>query len=342
MFRGVAKARTALARSLAALAFGAASFASVVCAAPTAAAQTPPPPTKDLAQLRQVFSDGRQLEDKGQWADALEKFREVAAAKMTPQVRFHIALCEENLGKLVAAKHDFELAAAEGTAAGTAAAEVPPAAKEHVDALIPRIARIQIEAKGKLSTSKILLDNAAIGERDLGVEIEVDPGTHVVEVRDASGKSTFRKEVATTAKATEKVSIVVTDTDEPPPPPPSDSSRVPAYVTGAVGVAALIGSGVFFGLRASNISSIKATCTNMVALTGCSPGDQSMATTGKVYTGLADALLVLGVAGVGTGVALFFVLGPKKQSPPTGTQPKSATSLWLAPSGPGLALGGTF
>ncbi len=121
-----------------------------------------------LAQLRQVFSDGRQLEDKGHWAEALEKFKEVAGAKMTPQVRFHIALCEENLGKLVSAIRGFDLAAAEATAAGSSAVEVPSAAKQHAEALRARIAKLQIDVSGKLTTSKILLDDTALGEKEDG------------------------------------------------------------------------------------------------------------------------------------------------------------------------------
>src|SRR5262249_5753978 len=109
------------------------------------------PKGDSLAQLRAVFSEGRALEDKGRWADALEKFKEVAAAKMTPQVRFHIALCEENLGKLVSAMRGFQLAASEGTAAGSSAVEVPPAANQHAEALRGRIPNLHTAATPNLT-----------------------------------------------------------------------------------------------------------------------------------------------------------------------------------------------
>jgi hypothetical protein len=310
---------------------------------PAAAADAP---KGSLAQLRQVFSEGRALEDKGEWAGALGKFKEVAAAKMTPQVRFHMALCEENLGKLVSAIRGFELAAAEGTAAGSAAVEVPPAAKQHVEALRARIAKLEVDVGGKLTTSKIQVDGTPLGDKEIGTEIDVDPGPHVIEVRDASGKSTFRKEVTLAEKGTEKLEVPVDDHDEAPPPPPGETpttgpSRTPAYVTGAIGLAALAGSGIFFALRASNIATVTSHCANPVTYMGCSSGDQSLISQGKAFTGAADAFLGIGLAGVGTGAILFFVLAPKKQ-PTSGSPPPPAASMRLVPAGPGLKLLGTF
>jgi hypothetical protein len=296
-----------------------------------------------LAQLRQVFADGRQFEDKGHWAEALEKFKEVAAVKMTPQVRFHIALCEENLGKLVSAIRGFDLAGAEATAAGSSAVEVPSAAKQHAEALRARIAKLRVDVSGKLTTSKILLDDTALGEKEVGTDIEVDPGAHVVEVRDAAGKSTFRKELTLAEKVTEKLEVVVDDKEDAPTPPPivpitAAPSRIPAYVTGAVGIGALIGSGVFFGLRASNIATVNSHCTDPVNHTGCSAGDQNLASQGKAFTGAADGLLAVGLVGVAAGTVLYFVLAPKKQ---TAAAPPAAT-LRIAPGGTSVRLLGTF
>ncbi len=327
----------ALSRPLAALSLG---LLIGLASAPAAAE-----PTKDLAQLRQVFAEGRQLEDKGQWSEALEKFTEVAAAKVTPQVRFHIALCEENLGRLVSAKKGFELAGAEATAAGSSAVEVPPAAKEHVDAINARLAKLHIDAAGKLGSSKLTIDGNAIAEAELADDIDLDPGSHVVELKDAAGKSTFRKEITVAEKGSEKLALPAptTASDEAPPPEsaasPSSGSHVPAYVVGGIGLGLVAVSGIFFGLRASNIATVKATCTNQVALTGCSPADASLASTGKAYTGAADALVAVGGAAVATGVVLYFALGPKA---PSGSGGSSGPSAWVAPTGRGLAVGGAF
>jgi hypothetical protein len=300
-----------------------------------------------LAQLRQVFAEGRQLEDKGHWAEALDKFKEVAATKMTPQVRFHIALCEENLGKLVSAMKGFDLAAAEGTAAGSSAVEVPPAAKEHVEALRARVAKIHLEVHGKPRTSKIVLDDAPLGDKELGADVEVDPGSHVVEVRQASGKVTFHKELTLEEKGSETLEVTVADPDEgpvnpPPPPPPAPASRLPAYVTGGAGLVVLAGSGVFFALRASNIATVAAHCA--ADGTHCDPSYQSLAGQGQVYNGLADALLGIGLAGVAAGTVLFFVLPAKKPASSTTRRDLKGrlADLRVVPSPAGLRVSGAF
>src|SRR5262249_8394659 len=73
--------------------------AMLAVGASTALLASPAGADGGLERLRQVFNEGRQLEEKDHWAEALDKFKEVATTKMTPQVRFHIALCEEKLGK---------------------------------------------------------------------------------------------------------------------------------------------------------------------------------------------------------------------------------------------------
>src|SRR5215510_548771 len=54
----------------------------------------------DLERARNFFREGLSLEAAGNWAQALAKFREVGKVKLTPQVRFHTARCNEQLGHL--------------------------------------------------------------------------------------------------------------------------------------------------------------------------------------------------------------------------------------------------
>src|ERR1044071_10265846 len=57
----------------------------------------------ELKRARAQFQQATELEQAGNWTAALQAFREVGQVRMTPQVRFHIAVCEEKLGRLVAA-----------------------------------------------------------------------------------------------------------------------------------------------------------------------------------------------------------------------------------------------
>src|ERR1043165_5621106 len=72
----------------------------------------------ELKKARAQFQQATELEQAGNWTAALQAFREVGQVRMTPQVRFHIAVCEENLGRLVAALGGYELALADADSVG--------------------------------------------------------------------------------------------------------------------------------------------------------------------------------------------------------------------------------
>jgi hypothetical protein len=316
-------------RLAAALALG----ALVATAGGPAAAQS----DDELAHARQVFIEGRALEGKALWAEALKKFEVVAATKMTPQIRFHIALCEENLGKLVSARKGFDLAAEEAKELGSSGIEVLTPATQHADALRARLARIRIDVSGKLTTSKVVLDDTPLGPKEIGVVLPADPGPHVIEVRNAAGKSSFHKELTLNESGSENVTVTVDDSDAPSPdgtPPPQGRSRVPAYVVGGIGLGALAASGVLFGLRASNFATLDQDCKNNV----CPASDQSLFSQGKAYTIAADTLLGVGAAAVVTAGVLFFVLGPKKQAA-AATQ---RTVVRVVPTSNGVQVLGAF
>src|SRR5687767_14699749 len=72
----------------------------------------------ELKRARAQFQQATELEQAGNWTAALQAFREVGQVRMTPQVRFHIAVCEERLGRLVAALGGYELALADADKVG--------------------------------------------------------------------------------------------------------------------------------------------------------------------------------------------------------------------------------
>lgn len=325
--------------------------AAIGAAGPAAHAQT----TEELAEARKVFVEGKQLEGKGNWADALEKFKKVAMVKMTPQVRFHIALCEENLGKLVSAIKGFDLAAEEAKLAGSAAAEVEKLAPERAAALRGRVAKLRLDPSGKLIDSKITVDDVAITAKELGTEMPADPGAHVIEVRDKDGKSTFKKEISLKERGSETVEVTVDDkeapaaplaTDAPPPPPPP--SRAPVYVAGAVGAAAFAASAVFWVLRANALSeAIDVGKCKVDPVTGdyfgCDKSQEGRINELK-NQGRTDALLggiLLGVGGAGAATAVGFLIANAVRKPAPASAPAKAT-VRLIPTGTGVQIVGVF
>ncbi len=322
---------------------GALVLGAALAAPAVASAQATP---EELAAARQLFNEGKDLEKQKAYASAIEKFKKVAGVKMTPQVRFHIALCEENLGHLVEAINGFELAGEEAKRAGSTATEVAENALKRAEALRGRAPTLRLDLKGKALTSKILLDGAPVAPAQLGVAAPIDPGGHVVEVRDAAGKATFHKDLQLKEKAVERLEIPVNDVERapaaadaaPPPPPPAERSRVPVFVAGGVGVASLIASGVFFGLRAGTISTVAASCADPVNYTGCqsTPDVRSAMASRRTYSTITGVTLGVGLAGLGAAGILWLVTSPKKAPAPT------KAGVTLVPTGPGLDVLGVF
>jgi hypothetical protein len=336
--------RLRLDKTLARVALPLAIAATAVTSAPVSYAQT----AEELAAARKVFGEGKALEGKGAWAEALEKFKTVATVKTTPQVRFHIALCEENLGRLVAAINGFELAAEEAKLAGSSAAEVEKLAPQRAKALRARIGKLKIGVTGKVIDSKILLDEVPVASKDFGGETMVDPGAHVIEVRDKDGKSTFRKEITVAEKGSEQVEVPVDDKEAPKsvptaaPPPPPPPSRVPVYIAGSVGAAAFAVSAVFWVLRGNTLSQAIEKGGCKPDYTGCNPGARGkideLSNQGRTDALLSGIFLGVGAAGVATAAGFLIASFVRKPAP---TAP-AKSSLTLVPTGTGFQLVGTF
>jgi hypothetical protein len=310
---------------------------------PHGAALADPTPA-ELAALRQLFVDAKELETKGEWAAALEKFRKVGEVKMTPQVRFHIALSEEHTGKLVAAINDFERAEQEAKQAANAP-DVAENAPVRAAALRKRVPHVRITVTGTIERSKILLDGAPVAAALVGTDLPVDIGKHVIEV-SRDGETIARRELELAESASESVPLEVDDASAPlpkppepehvapaplPPPPkplPPPHSRIPMYAAAGVGVAGLVGAGVFLGLRESTIVEIRDTCPDD---RHCDPDLQSSADNGRTYTVLAGVLAGVGVVGLGTAGVLW--LTERKPSGPHVT---------VAPTAGGLRVLGAF
>lgn len=312
-------------------------------AAPTASfAQATP---EELAAARQLFNEGKELEKQKSYEGALEKFKKVAGVKMTPQVRFHIALCEENLGHLVEAINGFDLAADEAKRAGSTATEVAENAPKRADALRERVPTLQLTVTGKVLTSKILLDATPVAAAAIGVATPLDPGDHAIEVQDAAGKVTFHRDLKLEEGAREHLEVEVNDVEATPvpttiapPPPPPPRSRAPVVIAGGVGVASLIVSGIFYGMRASTISTVTASCKDQVNLTHCkdTPAARDAIASGQTDSTVSAVTLGVGLAGLAGAGILWFVTNPKKVADP----PKAGVTL--VPTGPGFELRGTF
>ncbi len=293
----------------------------------------------DLERLRKRFSEGIAREEEDKWAEALAIFNEVAKEKMSPQVRFHIALSEEKTGKLVSALAGYRDALEMAKQSGDAAADVLENAPKKIAALEPRIPKLVVRVEGD---GVALLDGDPLAPDRNGATIALDPGRHVVAVRRGTTETPVKtltleegsKEVVTIPKPAEATLPPI----EPPPQAEvtrEDGTKLPAVIVGSAGLASLVGGAVMFGLRQAAIDDVTSSCANPDTLTGCDPALQDTADRGRTYEYAAIGLAAGGAALLGTAAILWFTVGQDRvvtKPAPTKTS-DAGVSFSVGPTG---------
>jgi hypothetical protein len=250
------------------LALSAAPAALAQAAAPkTAPAGAKPadPGKPDLAAAKRHYSQGDKLFKAGDFGGALTEFQAANGIKPTPQVERFIGQCEDNLGHLHAAldwyakflDHVPEKMATQGDELRKRSAEIKAMpGKVHVEST-PSGASVAVDDKPAPSPTP--------------TDLDVPPGSHVLKLTAPGRVATIRTiDVAFASSQTVTADLAV----EPPPPPPppvavavapalapapapepaaptEPRSKLPAFITGGLAIAAA-GVGTVFGVMALN------------------------------------------------------------------------------------------
>jgi hypothetical protein len=186
---------------------------------------------------------------------------------------------------------------------------------------------------------ELFVDGKPAGTYGDGVELTIETGEHVLEVRDgprvlARGRTRIEPGGRSQARLTP-----VAETTPPPsqapdhdPPPITVRPRPSAWpwVLGGVGVAGLAGAGAFWGLRSSERSDLKEACAGRACL--ADQGDAAKRV--NTYATLSAVSLGVGVA-AGAGLAAY-LLAPRR-----GAAPVSGAVVPLA-GGVGAGVVGSF
>ena len=277
---------------------------------------------------------------------------------MTPQVRYHIALCEEALGKLVAALGGYELALADAESVGDGVG-FKQEVEASVNELRARIPKVVIERGPGAEAASIELDGVALGESSVGVEVPLDPGPHAL-VATAPGYKDYSETIEMVEEETRTVKINLESLASDDGPVAADAGTADEgvaaksgkkysfypYVLMGVGAATMAASGVlYFGVRASDISELEDKCDKIDAdhytCENAPPEDKADLRKRKnrvdTLNYLSPALLGAGVLLAGAGATLFYLdLKNAKQSAASHGQ----AGMVLAGSAPGADLGG--
>jgi len=311
----------------------------------------------EIAAAKKWFSDALALEEKKQFAEALTLFKKAMDVKRTPQIVFHVALCELETNALAEALVDFERAIEIAKSEGND--QVESAANAELTKLKPRVPTFVLTVKGDARPTRLTLDDGELALSTLGTPMPVNPGQHRVAAEFETGKTEQTFQVAERGKA--KLELVPpAASSEPtpaptpapsapppsaspvspgaPPPPQADqgSSNVLPWVVLGGGVLVTAGGFYMWKLRSDKKDELDAICPEPDQCPADRASDvDDLQSKGKTYNTLAIGMWGVGVAAIATGSILL--LGSSQEKTPTAT-----FSPALAPGVAGGFVSGRF
>jgi hypothetical protein len=127
--------------------------------------------SKVIAQKK--MTEGAQLLDQGQPAEALQLFKDAYALTQNPRYQYNIGIACQSLGRNAEALDAFQafLANAQGVRP-----QYVEDARKQIDLLRARIATVVVQAKQ--DGAGVLLDGRKVGQTPLGHPLSLDPGEH--------------------------------------------------------------------------------------------------------------------------------------------------------------------
>jgi hypothetical protein len=328
-------------------------FAAVLCCALSSPAGPVHAQNADpVEEARANFQRALELEQARDYAGALKLFRQVGQVKLTPQVRYHIAACEENLGKMVAALGGYELALkhGQGMPAGFLA-EV----QQSIDYLKQRIPTVIVSRGEGAQAAAIELDGVQLGSKSIGIEVPLDPGPHVLRAT-APGYQDFQETINVSEGDREEVTIdlvLLPKAVAPPPPPPKvepEAGPVKGYgalpfIVGGSGLVVAAVGGVLLGVSQGQASQAVDLCNNSTDCTGVD-GDtwqeaRSLYDSARTTEAIGWVGIGVGVTAVAVGTVLY-VLDPGRKSEQARVRKSEQAGMRVVPAAPGASAGLSF
>jgi len=284
------------------------------------------------ARRTQLYREGTDLADSGQWTEAAAKFEQVVAIRSAPRALIALGVAEEHLGRLVRAKKTFTSAADDAHADGLAGDE--RAARDALAEVAPRIPRLQVVPPAGALIASLAIDGADATVTS-GV-MDIDPGDHTVTAFAADGRK-FEATVRCLEQSTCPVTVVfpalplpLTVAPRPgaPAPPRRSGPSVGVIIVGGIGIAA---TGTALALWASGKqqeNSVKAKCPNG-GTSGCDPSLQPAADASREKLLSGNALFGVGLATIAVSGVWWWLSSRRDDAP----APPSAIGISPLPGG---------
>ncbi len=275
------------------------------------------PTADDRAAAETLFQDALQLVREGRYDVACPKLE--ASNRLDPAVGtlFNLGDCYEHTGRTASAWSSFGEARKLATRLDDGRAA---AAELRERALLPRLAKLLLQAGALPEGLELLQDGKALDPALVGAAVPVDPGKHTIVAR-APGQEPWSTVVEVpdqpgTVTLTIPPLAPKQGGDEAAPPPearsqvrsPLGGQQVAGIVVGSVGLAGVIVGGVFGALAAGKVGESNPYCTDEDPDRCTDPGlalrrdADSFANVSNVAFAAGSVLIV--------GGALVFVLAP--------------------------------
>lgn len=146
--------------------------------------------TRDLADARQLFSEGVTHARLKQWELALAAFEAAFAIAPKPAVLFNLATAQMRCGKLLASTANFRrFVASDDPSISRVQRHAAELQITHIEQRIPRL---RVEIEGLKAGDRVLLDKARLYPDELGHDMWLDPGVHTVRVDRPRGDQEVR------------------------------------------------------------------------------------------------------------------------------------------------------
>jgi len=178
----------------------------------------------EISAAKHAFESALIAEEEQRWADAAQKLREAIAVKDTPGLRFHLAHCEAEQGRLLEASTEYERAN-ELLRRGAKAPDVQKLLEPARAALLQRLPRIILQIPEDVQAPQVFVDNRPYPPSDLALGLPLNPGPHELRVQ-AAGRRPFRRALA--LKEGARITLAVELSVAAPPGGPSEEAPAPA------------------------------------------------------------------------------------------------------------------
>lgn len=209
---------------------GVLAFAFVLGLTTPRVAQADEPNATQIEAARRLYQQALEDEKRGDYRQAIEKLQRAGTVKVTAASRYHLGLCEEKLGHLVAALAHYQAAEQQAQAEGKK--EVAELVREPLGRLTEKVPRLTLRvARPEPPGFELLLDGKPLAQGLYGLEVRVDVGPHPIEAR-APGYTSFV--VTHDAREGGNTSIDVRLDKQPVVGAPTSPAAAPQTGTGSV------------------------------------------------------------------------------------------------------------